>query len=133
MYKKAEDRTPEEELEWLRFLVSKKDEQIKRMKKEGRPKTEQAVRRFIEKAVQGEFSSYLDAHGDKTITSARSGLVKRIIGQLSSINKCRKLVQLILDVEREIFRETEDLIQKNEELGDACNGEINDGEADRTD
>jgi len=114
-YKKAEERTIEEEIEWLRFIVKKKDEQIKRMKKEGRPKTEQKVRGFIEKAVQGEFSSYLDAHGDKTITSARSGLVKRIVGQLSSINKCRQFAQLVLDVEREIFREMEDLIQHNKE------------------
>lgn len=108
-------RSPEEEVEWLKFLVRKKNERIKRIQRQGRHEAEQKIRTFVHTIVEGAFKEYVHAHGNSPVETAKFSIFKRVVGQFCSMDRRRIFVRLIMDVEREIYHEVEALMEENEE------------------
>ena len=104
----------QEEITRLKYILSKKNERIKLIQRQGRPQAEQRIRNFVNMIVEGAFKEYVNMHGNQLIQSARVSIIKRLVGQFCSMDRRRLFVRLIMDVEREIYHELEEFIEENE-------------------
>ncbi|KKN81535.1 hypothetical protein LCGC14_0317940 [marine sediment metagenome] len=106
----------DEETEALRERVKYLEAFVKALKwARGRGQPENELNNYIHDLVNGSIQDCVNQHGNQMILSAKASLLKRIQGQLCSPHVRRKLVEKILDCERETIKEADGLLSQGEE------------------
>ncbi len=108
----------DEETEALRERVKHLEAFVKALKVSrgrGRGQPENELNNYIHDLVSGSIQDCVNQHGNQMILSAKVSLLKRIQGQLCSPHVRRKLVEKILDCERETIEEADGLLSQGEE------------------
>ncbi len=128
----------EEENQRLTEIVAKQSKIIKRIKRHGREEYEQQFRKWVYGILDGGFKNYITDHGgDNAVGGARGSILKRMVGNLCSIDRRREFMRRVIKLEREIIDEIEGIVEKNEKAeneketgGPECDPPGEDGKAD---
>ena len=102
----------DEETEALRERIKHLEKRLKQWNgsrsRKSRGQMEKDLRLYVHDIINGSVQDCINQHGNPTLMGAKASLLKRIEGQLCAPHVRRRLIEKILDCEREALEEAEE-------------------------